>query len=51
MANHIKSKTTGETLEYRELVNMDEQEWTNSICNKLGRLSQGLEKHAGTDKI
>ena len=30
---------------------MDEPVWTNSMCNKLGRLSQGWEKHAGTDTI
>ena len=30
---------------------MDEPVWTNSMCNKLGRLSQGWGKHAVTDII
>ena len=25
--------------------------WTNSMCNKLSRLSQGWKKHTGTDTI
>ena len=36
---------------YRYLFNMDEPVWTNSMCNKLGHLSQGWKKHAGTDTI
>ena len=35
----------------RDLVNMDEPVWSNSMCNKIGRLSQGWGKHAGTNTI
>ena len=41
MENHIKCETTGEIMGYRDLVNMDEPLWTNSMYNKLGPLSQG----------
>ena len=30
---------------------MDVPVWKNSMCNKLGRLSQGWNSHAGTDTI
>ena len=30
---------------------MDELAWINSMCNKIGCLSQGWGKHAGTDII
>ena len=30
---------------------MDELVWTNSMCNKLGCVSQGWEEHAVTDTI
>ena len=36
-------------LGYRDLVNMDAPVWTNSMCNKIGRLYQGWKEHAGTD--
>ena len=51
MPNQINCETTGTILGYRDLVNMDEPVWTNSMCNKLGCLSQGWGKHAGTDII
>ena len=46
-ANHIHCDTTGKYLGYRDLVKMDEQVWTNSMCNEIGHLSQGCKKHAG----
>ena len=30
---------------------MDALVWTNSMCNELGRLSQGWKEHVGTDTI
>ena len=36
---------------YIDLVKMDEPVWTNSMCNKLGRLYQGCETYSGTDTI
>ena len=51
MENHIHFKTIGEVWSYRDLVNMDEPVWTNSMCNELGRLSQGWGKHAGINTI
>ena len=30
---------------------MDAPVWKKSMCNELGRLSQGWEKHSGTDII
>ena len=51
LANHINCETTGKILEYRDLVNMDASVWANSMCNELGRLSQGWKEHAGTDTI
>ena len=38
-------------LRYRDLVKIDAPVWTNSICNKLGRLYQRWKTHAGTDTI
>ena len=35
----------------RELVKIDEPVWKNSICNELGRLSQGCQTHAVTGTI
>ena len=51
MANYINCRTIGGLLGYRDLVNMDEPVWNNSTYNKFGLLSQGWEKHAGTDTI
>ena len=51
MENHISCKTIGKILGYRDLVNMDEPVWTNSMCNELGRLSQGWGKYSGNDTI
>ena len=51
LANYINFKTTGKILGYRDLVKMDAPVWTNSMCNELGRLSQGWKTHAGTDTI
>ena len=44
MENHIHCETTGNILEYRDLVKMDELEWTNLMCKKLRRLSRGWKK-------
>ena len=41
MENHIHYKTTGGDLGYRDLIKKDEPVCTNSMGNKLGRLSQG----------
>ena len=41
LAHHINCETTGKILRYRDLVKMDAPVWKNSMCNKLGRLSQG----------
>ena len=41
LANHINCKTTETILGYRDLFNMDAPVWANSMCNELGRLSQG----------
>ena len=30
---------------------MDASVWTNSMCNKLGHLSQGWKEHTGTNTI
>ena len=51
MEDHIHCETTGMFLGYRDLLNMDEPVWTNSMCNNLGRLSQGWKKHAGTNTM
>ena len=51
VAHNITCETTGKILGYRDLVKMDPPVWTNSMCNKLGRLSQGWKSHAGTDTI
>ena len=50
MANQIQCKKMN-YLGYRYPVNMDEPVCTNSMCNNLGRLYQGWEKHAGTNTI
>ena len=41
LENYINCETNGKTLGYRHLVKMDAPVWTNSMCNKLGRLSEG----------
>ena len=51
LANHIKCETTGKISGYRDLVRMDAPVWTNSMCNKFFRLSQGWKEHAVTDTI
>ena len=51
MTNHINCKNTGGLLVYRDLVKMDASVWSNSMCNELGRLSQGEGKNAGADTI
>ena len=51
VAHHITCETTGKILGYRYLVKMDAPVWKNSMCNKIGRLSQGCESHTGTDTI
>ena len=51
VANHITCETNIKILGYRDLVKMDLPVWKNSMCNKLGRLSQGWKANTGTDKI
>ena len=51
MKKHINCKTTAKILGYRYLLNTGEWVWTNSMCNKLGRLPQGWKKYAGTVTI
>ena len=51
VAHHITCETTGKILGFREFVNMDPPVWTNSMCNELGRLSQGWKSHDGNDTI
>ena len=51
LANHINCETTEKTLGYRDLVKMDAPVWTNSMCYKLGCLSQGRKEHTGADTI
>ena len=51
IARHITYETTGKILGYRDLVKMDAPVWKNSMCNKLGRISQGWKAYAGTDTI
>ena len=51
LANHNNCETTGGILWYRDLVKMGTLVWTNSMCNKLGCLSQGWKEHAGTDTM
>ena len=41
MEKHIHCNNKRKYLVYRDLVNMDEPVWTNSMCTKLGRMSQG----------
>ena len=50
-ANQINCENTRGIIGYIDLDKMDERVWTNSMCNKIGRLSQGWKKHAGTDTI
>ena len=51
MENQIHYETTGIFWGYRDLLKMDEQVWTKSMCNELGRLSLGWKTHVGTDTI
>ena len=51
VAHHITCETTWKILGYRDLVKMDPPVWTNSMCNELGRLSQGWKSHASTHTI
>ena len=51
MANHIHCETTGKILGYRDPVKKDAPVWKKSMCNELGRLSQGWKTHSGTDTI
>ena len=51
VAHHIACETSRNILGYRYLVKRDPQVWTNSMCNELGRLSQGCKARAGTDAI
>ena len=44
MVNHIHCKTAGILGVYKDLVNIDEPVWTDSMCNKLDRLSQRQKK-------
>ena len=51
LANKINCETTGKILGYRDLVKIDAPVWTNSMCNELGRLSQGWKEQVGTDTM
>ena len=51
VVHRITCETIGKILGYRGLVKMDPPVWTNSMCKKLVRMSQGWKSHAGTDKI
>ena len=51
IANRINCKTTRKILGYRNQVRIDAPVWTNSMCNKIGRLSQGWKTHAVADTI
>ena len=51
VAHHITCETNIKILGYRDIVKMDLPVWKNSMCNKLGRLSQGWKANAGTDTI
>ena len=44
IVNHINCKTTGKIFEYRDLSKMYAPVWKNSMCNELGRISQGFTK-------
>ena len=50
-ANHVHCETTGKFWVYGYLIKKDTQVWKNSICNEVGRLSQGWKAHAETDTI
>ena len=47
VAHHSTCETTGKIPEYKDLVKTDTPVWTNSMCNELGRLSQGRKAHTG----
>ena len=51
VAHHITCETTGKILGYRDLVKRDPPVRENSMCRKIGRLSQGYKSHVGTDTI
>ena len=51
LEHHINCETTGKILGYRDLVKMYAPVWKSSMCNELGRLSQGWKEHALTDTI
>ena len=51
IANNINCETTRKILGYRDLIKMDALLWKNSMCNELGRLSQGSKKYARTETI
>ena len=52
-ADAIIVKTTGESLEYRELIKRPEtrETWFRSLANEIGRLARGIRDIKGTDTI
>ena len=51
MANNINYETTWKVLGYRYQVKMDKPVQTNSMFNKIVRLSKGWVRHIGTETI
>ena len=51
MDNDIHCETTENVLGYRYIVNIYEPVWTNSMCNEIGRLTQGQKKKSVTDTV
>ena len=51
VVHHNTCENTGKILGYRNLVKMDAPVWTNSMCNEIGRLSQGWKVNTGTYTI
>ena len=52
-SNAIIYEETGKSLEYRDLVKMENYEgtWNTSFANELGRLAQGIRDIPGTSTI
>ena len=51
VAHHITCETTGKILGYRGVVKRDPPIQKNSMCNKLGCLSQDFKAHDGNYTI
>ena len=52
-AGAIVDESTGEKLEYRDLIKRPElmETWYTSLANELGRLAQGIRDVNGTDTV